>query len=93
MIEPNSIIYCDIPYKGTNKYIFEFDHNKFYNWAKAQNEKVYISEYDMPKEFDICYEWDKRVTLATGNRAKSCERLYCNKSGGDVKQWVQAALI
>ena len=53
-IKPNSVIYCDIPYRATAKYNeIDFDYAKFYDWALAQTEPVFISEYDMPKDF-IC---------------------------------------
>lgn len=92
-IKPNSVVYCDIPYKGTNKYKTEFDHDKFYEWAKKQKQAIYISEYDMPKEFTVCCEWEKRVTLSSNSRAKAKERLFCNKSGTEVKQWAQGPLL
>ena len=51
-IKPNSIIYCDIPYKGTAKYNnIDFDHEAFYNWCKIQTELCFISSYDMPEDF------------------------------------------
>lgn len=92
-IKPNSVVYCDIPYKGTNKYKTEFDHDKFYEWAKKQKQAIYISEYDMPKEFTVCCEWEKRVTLSSNNRAKAKEKLFCNKSDTEVKQWAQGSLL
>ena len=45
-IKPNSVIYCDIPYENTNKYISgSFDYKKFYDWACEQKELVVISSY------------------------------------------------
>lgn len=46
-ILPNSVIYCDPPYKGTATYLQQFDHEAFYNWAEKQK-NIYISEYQMP---------------------------------------------
>jgi len=76
-----SIIYCDPPYRGTTKYKTKnFDHNEFYGWcyAKAlEGHNIFISEYDMPKEFDCI--WQKQVssslTKDTGSR-KAVEKLY-----------------
>ena len=52
----NSLIYCDPPYKGTTKYKTDnFDYDKFYSWCVGQSKLgnlVYISEYDMPQEYD-----------------------------------------
>ena len=51
-IKPNSIIYCDIPYKNTDKYSnIDFDHEFFYEWCKKQTELCFISSYDMPEDF------------------------------------------
>lgn len=55
--EPDSVIYCDIPYIGTNRYKAGFDHDAFYDWAERQEHPVYISSYDMPKERFRCI-WD-----------------------------------
>ena len=78
-IPKNSVVYCDIPYKGTDKYISKFDHDAFYKWALSQPFEVYISEYDMPLPFYPVYEWDKRSTLGTGNKTKTVEKLFCNR--------------
>lgn len=60
-----SVIYCDIPYKGTKQYSTSkyFDYDYFYSWCREMKEKghkVFISEYDMPEDF-ICV-WEKEVT-------------------------------
>jgi len=50
-IPPKSIVYCDIPYKGTAKYNDideEFDYDEFYRYVKKlrkQGHYVFISEY------------------------------------------------
>ena len=45
-IKPNSVVYCDIPYEDTVKYISgSFDHKAFYDWACKQKELVVISSY------------------------------------------------
>lgn len=51
----NSVIYCDIPYKGTLKYSTnDFPYEKFYKWCKvlSKNNTVLISEYNMPEGFE-----------------------------------------
>lgn len=55
--EPDSVIYCDIPYIGTNSYKAGFDHDAFYGWAERQEHPVFISSYEMPKERFKCI-WD-----------------------------------
>ena len=52
--EPGSVIYCDIPYIGTNSYKSGFDHEAFYDWAEKQEHPVFISSYEMPKERFRC---------------------------------------
>ena len=68
-IKPNSIIYCDIPYKGTNKYNnIDFDHEAFYEWCKNQTELCFISSYEMPEDFIPIAEFPHRSILcATKN--------------------------
>lgn len=77
-ISPNSIIYCDIPYKGTQVYdkANPFDYEAFYTWAEHQS-NIYISEYDMPRDrFKCVFETKHRSTLcATANNAVT-ERLF-----------------
>lgn len=77
-IKPNSVIYCDIPYKNTASYNgFEFDYDKFYSWCLNQKELVFISEYDMPSDFICIAEKEKTCQLsATNNALKSVERIF-----------------
>ena len=40
-ILPNSVIYCDIPYKNTANYLKqEFDYETFYTWCETQKDHV-----------------------------------------------------
>lgn len=82
-IKPNSIIYCDIPYKSTSKYTLEFNYDKFYNWAASQNEPVFISEYNIDDGRFICIKELERVCLkdAAATRKKVCEKIYVNRAG------------
>ena len=68
-IKDNSVIYCDIPYKGTNKYSTDFDYERFYSWALKQTELVVISEYSMPDDFICIAQREKRVTLSSYNNS------------------------
>lgn len=72
-IKPNSVIYCDIPYKDTADYSDRhqkstFDYDTFYDWCEKQSEPLFISEYYMPEDRFICVkEIKKRVNMsATG---------------------------
>ena len=68
---PNSndcIIYLDPPYKDTASYLSgSFNHDEFYDWCieKAkQGYKVFISEYDMPRDrFKSVFSVAKRQQL------------------------------
>ena len=72
-IQPDSVIYCDIPYDNTNVYDKEnaFDYERFYDWCNKQTEPLFISSYEMPKDrFKCVAEFEHRSTLcATANNA------------------------
>lgn len=73
------ILYCDIPYKKTRKYIESFNHSEFYKWCfetKEQGYNVFISEYDMPKEFKCIFEKEHIKKMPAQNNLKTIERLY-----------------
>ena len=79
-IPPNSLIYCDPPYKGTTGYSSKFDHEKFYEWCRHMHSighTVYVSEYEMPSDFKCV--WQKKVhnylTSLTGSK-KNVEKLF-----------------
>ena len=70
----NSVVYCDIPYKGTNGYGLDdskdnFDHARFYEWALSRNFTVFISSYSLPDDFAPIAIKGKRSLLAhTGGK-------------------------
>lgn len=77
----NPVIYCDIPYKGTEEYKEGgFDHESFYIWAKECPYPVYISEYDAP--FKQVEMFSHRSSLsATNNKKKTIESIFWNEKG------------
>lgn len=84
-ITPNkkSLIYCDIPYKGTAKYKDDFNHEKFYEWCremKKQGHTILISEYNMPDDFVCVWEMEVKSSLSangkSGGSKKSIEKLF-----------------
>lgn len=91
-IEPSSIIYCDIPYKGTYSEVegygkISFDHSEFFQWSRdkvAQGHKIFISEYQAPDDF-ICV-WQKEVKSSLsangkiGGNKNSVEKLFIHES-------------
>lgn len=80
-IRPDSVIYCDIPYRNTNEYgEGGFDYERFYDWCEKQTEPLYISEYWMPPErFECVASIEKSVTLCSGGGKKAVEKLFVPK--------------
>lgn len=78
-IEPNSIVYCDPPYAETNTYVLEFEHLKFYEWAREQD-NIFISEYAMPDDFVELVSINKRVLMdATRKGENKQEKIFTNR--------------
>ena len=76
-IKQNSLIYCDIPYKNTDKYDNDFDYEEFYTWAENQTEPVIISEYSCPLErFTILGAQRKTVCLSAVGIGYATEFLF-----------------
>lgn len=84
-IPDNSVIYCDIPYKGTGTYQrhkkTEFDYDRFYDWAYSQTQPIFISEYWMPEDRFVCIAEIKRKETfsANNNSTKVAEKIYVPK--------------
>jgi site-specific DNA-adenine methylase len=80
-ILPNSVVYCDIPYKGTADYGQSFDHAAFHDWAASCPEPVYFSEYAcQDPRFELVFEVEKRSMLsAKKSNKKNMERVFWNK--------------
>ena len=75
--EPGSVIYCDVPYIGTNSYKAGFDHDAFYDWAERQEHPVFISSYEMPRErFKCIWEYATNSNLNADGPKKVVERLF-----------------
>ena len=75
----NALIYCDPPYQGTTKYSTEtFNNDTFWNWCRkmSKDNKVFISEYNAPKDFTCI--WEKQVTtsLKVHEHENRIEKLY-----------------
>ena len=85
-IKPDSLIYCDIPYRGTDEYNEGgFNHDKFYEWALRQKELTLISEYNMPEsDFKCVAEFEKRCTLSASANNLSIEKLFIPKTQLDL---------
>ena len=78
-IESDSVIYCDPPYKDTNTYIDEFNHEKFYQWlrdCREKNQQVFISEYHMPDDFFEVYYKEKTSAFNDQKATHKLEKLF-----------------
>lgn len=75
---PNSVVYCDPPYKGTAGYLLEFDHNKFWTWVMDQKEPVFVSEYQAPKGVHTVAAFRHKKSLASTTPVDSVEKLFGN---------------
>lgn len=83
-IEPDSVIYCDIPYTVNDCYTGDFDHAAFYDWAERQS-NIFISEYWMPEDrFECVWSKERHSHMsAVGNDGKRVEKIFtprhCNE--------------
>lgn len=78
-ILPNSVVYCDPPYRGTEGYGVEFDSDKFFQWATDAPFPVYISEYSAPDDFVSIASVGKQVTFSQKNNKKAIENIFIHK--------------
>ena len=77
-IKPNSVIYCDIPYEGTETYFKQkFDYSRFYDWCCKQTEPLFISSYNISDpRFKCVSEFEHRSILNDKLNNKVTERVY-----------------
>ena len=79
--QEGDIVYCDIPYEGTDCRFYKgFNNKEFYDWAISRPYQVFFSSYDISdSRFNIV--WDKEKTISCGNNNKGgtrIERIYSN---------------
>ena len=80
VIPPDSVVYCDPPYKGTAEYKDGgFDYPRFYDWLRTRDFPVYISEYAMPDDFVSVWSRNKTSSYGTHNNRKTVEHLFVHK--------------
>ena len=76
-IQPNSVIYADIPYFSTSAYTQPFNHSEFYDWCCNQEELVLISEYYMPADrFTEVWNVKRKQSLCATKTSSVTERLF-----------------
>ena len=76
------VIYCDPPYKGTTKYkTEEFPYKEFYQWVKdmSVHNRVLISEYDMPDEFDCIWQKEHKTLLDSNKSSNDSSNIRVEK--------------
>lgn len=92
-ILPNSIIYCDPPYKNTAGYITSFNHEKFWEWVVRQKEPVFVSEYQAPPNVNTLMALNHKKSLSQNNRTNSVEKLFGNNAAEEsFKLWLKNTL-
>lgn len=76
--EPNSLIYCDIPYSGTTGYEEVFDHKAFWDWAEEMSKDNYVvvSEQTAPSGWKSIWSTPVKRTLDNNSRSTAVENLY-----------------
>lgn len=74
------LIYCDIPYKGTQQYESgkNFDYERFWNWAKKMSEKniVLVSEQEAPSEWECIWKQEIKRTIDNTKRVLAIEKIF-----------------
>ena len=85
VIPPDSVVYCDPPYKGTTEYKDGgFDYPRFYNWLRTRDYPVWVSEYAMPDDFVSVWSRNKICKYSqTNNNRKTTEHLFVHKRFAD----------
>ncbi len=81
----NSIIYCDIPYRGTKKYLASksFDYSRFWAWCReksSEGHSVFVSEYSAPMDFRCVWEMEVTNSMNTTKTIKTIEKLFVHES-------------
>ena len=80
-IKKDSVIYCDIPYEGTDGYtVGSFGVERFYSWCEKQTEPLFISSYKMPEDRFVCVAtFEHRSLLSATTKNKVLEKVFIPK--------------
>lgn len=94
-IPANSIIYCDPPYEGTDKYrgFEQIDHSRFWNWTRdkvKEGHKVFVSEFKAPEDFIPIWTLEIKSAIAEKALGKNVtEKLFIHKEQlTDFEKWI-----
>jgi hypothetical protein len=82
-IKPNSVLYCDPPYKKTERYRgtlgkIEFNHDRFWDWVRHCPHPVYVSEYSAPDFMTELASFKHKKSLSSFENTDSTEKLFWN---------------
>lgn len=84
---PNSLVYCDPPYKGTTQYKDSFNHTEFWDWCRLkvkEGHTVFVSEYNAPTDFECIWQKEAKSSLSAngkiGGNKVSVEKLFRYKA-------------
>lgn len=76
----DSIVYCDIPYRGTKQYETSknFNYENFYEWCRSNRHRyqIFISEYAMPDDFECIWQKSVTTTINPNKTLKPVEKLF-----------------
>ena len=86
-IPDGAVVYCDPPYHGCDKRLYEgtakaFDHNAFYDWcvSVSKTNPIFISEYSIEDDrFEVVAEKQKMTSMSWKTAFNVTERLYTVK--------------
>ena len=70
LVPNNSIIYCDPPYEGTERYADTIDYSHFWNWVREMSVKghsVFVSGYVAPDDFDCIWQKETVSSISANN--------------------------
>lgn len=99
-IPNDSVVICDIPYIGTEKYQTDtgeeqtFDHERYYEWVRNNDKLIFTCEYWMPDDFVCVWKRERVSTLcATNNSLRKIEKLFVHRSKLDMYRPPQPMLF
>ena len=86
-IPDGAVVYCDPPYHGCDKRLYEstakaFDHCAFYDWCVrvSKTNPIFISEYSIEDDrFEVVAEKQKMTSMSQKTSFNATERLYTVK--------------
>jgi len=80
IIPKDAIIYCDPPYQGVGEYFEgQFNHIEFWDWVRkiSKTNKIYISEYSAPSDFETILKFSQKSTLQGGTQSHNNQPMEC----------------